>query len=269
MKKRPNLKEKIAALYPLLQRRAYMFCRHREDAEDLAMETVCRMLENCGSYNSAFLLHTWGYAIMRNTFLTWQSVRNRIFRPGNPDLTDGTAVPGQDIDYKILLERILRIAERKQQIRTCSGQEAILYAEGYSYREIAGMMNIPTGTVRSRISTGRKLLKRWLGQASPPIGLKNVTKQERTELSAKKRVTTDRTPEHSTDTTMRAIFLTELAMQYFPGNTQKSAANQLKRWIELNPELRARLSELHYRKGQRALTPLQHAAIVRFLGEPG
>ena len=138
-----------------------------------------------------------------------------------------------------------------------------------SYREIAGMMNIPTGTVRSRISTGRKLLKRWLGQASPPIGLKNVTKQERTELSAKKRVTKDRTPEHSTDTTMRAIFLTELAMQYFPGNTQKSATNQLKRWIELNPELRARLSELHYRKGQRALTPLQHAAIVRFLGEPG
>ena len=227
------------------------------------------MLENCGRYNSAFFLHSWGYAIMKNIFFTWKSVRNRISCSGNPNPTDYAAMPGQDIDNRILLKRILRIAGQKRQTRTCSGQEAILYAKGYSYREIAGMMNIPTGTVRSRISTGRKLLKRWLGQASPPIGLKNVTKQERTELSAKKRVTKDRTPEHSTDTTMRAIFLTELAMQYFPGNTQKSATNQLKRWIELNPELRARLSELHYRKGQRALTPLQHAAIVRFLGEPG
>jgi hypothetical protein len=37
----------------------------------------------------------------------------------------------------------------------------------------------------------------------------------------------------------------------------------------MNNELQNRLKELHYQKGQRALTPLQHKAFLEFLGEPG
>lgn len=55
---------------------------------------------------------------------------------------------------------------------------------------------------------------------------------------------------------MNAIYLTDLAQLYFPNSTQRSAVTQLKRWIKLNPELQQRLEELHYQKGQRALTPL-------------
>lgn len=67
---------------------------------------------------------------------------------------------------------------------------------------------------------------------------------------------------------MKAIYLTDLAQLYFPKSTQRSAVTQLRRWIRLNPELQKRLEELHYKKGQRALTPLQHEAIIWFLGEP-
>jgi len=67
---------------------------------------------------------------------------------------------------------------------------------------------------------------------------------------------------------MNAIYLTDLAQLYFPKSTQRSAVTQLRRWITMNPELQKRLEELHYRKGQRALTPLQHQAITDFLGEP-
>ena len=67
---------------------------------------------------------------------------------------------------------------------------------------------------------------------------------------------------------MKAIYITELAQMYFPNSTQRSATTQLKRWINLNAELQARLAELHYSKGQRSLTPLQHEAIIYYLGSP-
>lgn len=68
---------------------------------------------------------------------------------------------------------------------------------------------------------------------------------------------------------MNAIYMSDLAQQYFPNSTPRSASAQLHRWIVLNPELVSKLEELHFVPRQRALTPLQHEAIVRYLGEPG
>jgi len=67
---------------------------------------------------------------------------------------------------------------------------------------------------------------------------------------------------------MGAIYFSELAQAYFPKSTPRSAVAQLRRWIVLNTELCTRLEELHFKPRQRALTPLQHEAILRFLGEP-
>ena len=64
---------------------------------------------------------------------------------------------------------------------------------------------------------------------------------------------------------MKAIYIQELALQYFPNSTPRSAITQLKRWIDLNTELQARLAEL---KRQRSLTPKQHEAIIYYLGSP-
>lgn len=68
---------------------------------------------------------------------------------------------------------------------------------------------------------------------------------------------------------MNAIYMSDLAQSYFPRSTPRSASAQLHRWIELNPELKQRLEQLHFKPRQRALTPLQHEAIVYYLGEPG
>lgn len=67
---------------------------------------------------------------------------------------------------------------------------------------------------------------------------------------------------------MHAIYLTDLALRYFPRSFARSAVTQLRRWITLNKDLQQRLDELHYKKGQRTLTPLQHEAICHYLGEP-
>jgi len=67
---------------------------------------------------------------------------------------------------------------------------------------------------------------------------------------------------------MKAIYLSDLAQQYFPNSTTRSAVTQLHRWMILNTELTNKLEELHYQPRQRALTPLQHQAITKYLGEP-
>lgn len=68
---------------------------------------------------------------------------------------------------------------------------------------------------------------------------------------------------------MKTIYLTELALLYFPHSSARSAVSQLRRWVLLNRELQQRLEQLHYRKGQRSLTPLQHEAFLTYLGDPG
>ena len=68
---------------------------------------------------------------------------------------------------------------------------------------------------------------------------------------------------------MKTIYMTDLALQYFPRSTKRSAVTQLRRWIvQCNP-LKERLEALSFHKGQRILTPLQHQAILDHLGEPG
>ena len=68
---------------------------------------------------------------------------------------------------------------------------------------------------------------------------------------------------------MGAIYMNELAQEYFPHSTKRSAVTQLRRWVVLCVPLQHRLKELSFHKGQRVLTPLQHEAIVEFIGEPG
>ncbi len=68
---------------------------------------------------------------------------------------------------------------------------------------------------------------------------------------------------------MKAIYFSDLAQQYFPQANPRGCVTRLHNWIELNKELVQALEKLHYVPKQRALTPLQHEAIIKYLGEPG
>lgn len=67
----------------------------------------------------------------------------------------------------------------------------------------------------------------------------------------------------------KTIYLGTLAQQYFPQSKRHSAVTQLRRWVVRCKPLQRRLEELSFHKGQRMLTPLQHEAMIKFLGEPG
>lgn len=78
-----------------------------------------------------------------------------------------TGIDGHDTysceraDQRAAVRRLLSVIRRTA--RTSRSVESVLlYARGYSYDEIAAMEGIPVGTVKSRVATGRRLLRRAL-----------------------------------------------------------------------------------------------------------
>ena len=67
---------------------------------------------------------------------------------------------------------------------------------------------------------------------------------------------------------VRTFGRTELAQLYSPDLTAEAAWKKLKRWIALNGDLTARLTELGYRPSQRSFTPKMVEQIFHYLGEP-
>lgn len=68
--KRNNFAQKIAQLYPWLLSKAFYLCRNKEDAEDLAMDVVCKMLENSDKFNANLPIKPWAVIILSNIFYT-------------------------------------------------------------------------------------------------------------------------------------------------------------------------------------------------------
>lgn len=152
-----EFKQEVASLYPWILRKAYYLCHNMEDAKDLTMTVVCKMLENAHLFNNDAPIKPWCKVILRNTFCTWYNRKKLIefvdiSEASNMPVT--TPAPDEIVSAKILLRSIRKRAHHSKNVN-----EVILYARGYSYDEIGKLYNIPTGTVRSRIFIGRKSLK--------------------------------------------------------------------------------------------------------------
>lgn len=154
--------ELVAAHYGWIRKTAARFFRDRCDAEDLAGETICKLLTNGERFDRAREFKPWAYAIMANTFRTLYNRRRCVLFTGydheneaygSPEATDQLAA------VSCLLSVISECGRRSLCIEC-----VLLYAEGYNYAEIARLSGIPIGTVRSRISSGRRMLRAALEQ---------------------------------------------------------------------------------------------------------
>lgn len=140
---------------------ALRYCRDMYDAEDLAGDTVEKLLRHRGKYDVMKSFRPWALAVMRNTFITQYNRRKCV--PFT--LLDDSchAVSPYIADQQMAVSAILS-AIRKYARKSVAVECVILYAKGYCYCEIAVMLGIPLGTVMSRISNGRKMLRKALCQ---------------------------------------------------------------------------------------------------------
>ncbi|MCF0219318.1 MAG: RNA polymerase sigma factor [Muribaculaceae bacterium] len=142
-----------------IARLAFRFHKCRADAEDLAQETLYRIFANRDKFNNARDFKPWALTIMTNIFKTRYARINRAPFVSMEDDYDATSPMMADemARFNDVVEAVHRSA------RQSVGVECVLlFAQGYSYDEIADIIGINPGTVKSRISAGRKLIRSCL-----------------------------------------------------------------------------------------------------------
>lgn len=154
---------------------AYRLTGNAAEAEDLVQETYVRAYRFIHRYDQALPFTSWLYRIMTNVHIDTMRRKGRVrttsLDHGGIDGTTAWEIP----DYEANPERPMleRSMDEPMQFAlramTPDFRTAVLLAdvEGMAYEEIAELMQISIGTVRSRIHRGRKQIREYLDRAYP------------------------------------------------------------------------------------------------------
>ena len=127
------------------------------DAEDLASETILKVLLNAEKFDVSRSFRLWVLVIMRNTFRSRS--RNRGVVESFDKLPED--VHGSDPSAYAIVNECMSVVN--ECVKSSIGaRSALLYAQGYSYNEIADMQGVTVNIVKSRVHHGRKLIYRKL-----------------------------------------------------------------------------------------------------------
>jgi len=143
---------------------ALKLTKNRYEAEDLVQETALKAFKNGHTFNEGSSFKSWAFTILKNTFITKY---NRKKKRGvvNAPIEDFTyAIESKNTINNGAMSR-LKIGEINNCIENLSYKSKmpfLLHVEGYQYNEISQSLNIPIGTVKSRINFARKKLKGML-----------------------------------------------------------------------------------------------------------
>lgn len=169
---------------PSLYSAAMRLTHNRSDAEDLVQETYLKAYRAFGGFNEGTNLKAWLYKILTNTYINIYRAKAR--RPQIADVEDiedlylyrridghGSGPMGRSAEDEVL-ERFTD-DEVKAALESLPDtfRIAVILAdvEGFSYREIADITDVPVGTVMSRIHRGRRALEKALAEYGLERGL--------------------------------------------------------------------------------------------------
>ncbi len=175
--------EQAMQYMPSLYTAAMRMTRNPSDAEDLVQETYLKAYRAFGGFEEGTNLKAWLYKILTNTFINTYRARQR--RPEEADVEDveelylyhrlgGGSWPLGRSAEELALERFTD-EDVKAALESLpeSFRMAVLLAdvEGFSYKEIAEIMDVPIGTVMSRLHRGRRALQKALAEFGLERGL--------------------------------------------------------------------------------------------------
>ena len=176
-----------------LYRTALRMTRSEADAEDLVQETYIRALRFRVQFTPGTNLKAWLFRILTNTFIN--AYRKRARAPETTELDDvdefslyrrmsaerpASSSPDPErefLDGIVSSEVTDALEELPEKFRTT----VLLDVEGFSYKEIAEMLEIPIGTVMSRLHRGRKFLQQRLYDLARERGIAALRTAPRAE----------------------------------------------------------------------------------------
>ena len=163
---------------------AMRMTRNAADAEDLVQETYLKAYRGFGGFEQGTNLKAWLYRILTNTYINIYRKKQR--RPDETDLAEvedlylyrrlgglEAAAAGRSAEEELL--DLFAESEVKEAMESLpeNFRIAVLLAdvEGFAYKEIAEILDIPIGTVMSRLHRGRKALQKQLYEFAVARGL--------------------------------------------------------------------------------------------------
>lgn len=159
-----SFEQELATLLPRLRRFAHTLSRNGADADDLAQATVERALRSRAQWQPGTRLDSWTYKIMRNLWI--DTTRSRARKQWLEDPPEAAEHLGEDpreaMDAAMDLKRVMAAmqllpAEQREVV-------ALVLIEGFGYRETAEMLDLPIGTISSRLVRGRAALLALVGE---------------------------------------------------------------------------------------------------------
>ncbi len=154
-----NFGEQVGTLLPRLRRFARALTRHPQDADDLVQLAVERALTRSTQWRPDSSLTNWMLAIVRNAWIDETRARHRrdaVLVPENEAVEVGDTGTDRDIEWWSIQSALGRLPE-EQRLAV-----ALVLIEGLSYREAAQVMEVPIGTLTSRLARGRLALQAML-----------------------------------------------------------------------------------------------------------
>src|ERR1700692_2054110 len=163
---------------------ALRMTRNPSDAEDLVQETYLKAYRAFGSFQEGTNLKAWLYKILTNTFIN--AYRSKKRRPEQTELDDvedlylyrrlgglEAVTAGRSAEEEVLEHFTEGDVKAAVEALPEQFRMAVLLAdvEGFSYKEIADILDIPIGTVMSRLHRGRKSLQKTLHEFGRDRGL--------------------------------------------------------------------------------------------------
>lgn len=144
-----------------LENFAKKLTKNSVDAEDLVQETAIKAFRGKHTFNEGTSFKSWSFTILKNTFITKYNKRKK---------RKVVNAPIEDFTYALSSRHAVKndaISQMKiKEIKSCINQLTqksrlpfLMHVEGYQYNEIANSLNIPLGTVKSRINYARTKLK--------------------------------------------------------------------------------------------------------------
>jgi RNA polymerase sigma-70 factor, ECF subfamily len=153
--------EKVVHLhYAALYRFAFSLARNGDEACDLTQQTFYIWAGKGHQILDETKVKSWLFTTLHREFLKRRRKTIRLAEveldPALEDLENWTPFPFERVDRTAILEALGRLDERYQ------AAVALFYLEDYSYPEIAGILDVPLGTVKSRMARGIAQLQQLL-----------------------------------------------------------------------------------------------------------
>jgi RNA polymerase sigma-70 factor (ECF subfamily) len=164
MSAKENFKKRLLGLQGNLLSFAYQLTTNREEAQDLLQDTTLKALDNEDKYVDNVNFKGWIFTIMRNIFINnyRQTVRKATVIDQTKELYHLNVSQDSGIDTP---DGSFAIKEISEAINSFSDDYRIpfsMHVAGYKYQEIAEKMQLPLGTVKSRIFFARQRLQGML-----------------------------------------------------------------------------------------------------------